>query len=82
MKEFNQALWDERQETIMIVASVGLWLLHLIMSAVYSEFGQSEIGRNSGRFIETIVFMIFTFKFTKSRPSEKSGGNGEVDADQ
>ena len=71
MKEFNQALWDERQETLMILAAVILWLVHLVVSAVYSDFGLSEIGKNSGRFIETIVFMIFTYKFTKSLP----GGN-------
>lgn len=71
MKEFNQALWDEWQETIMILAAVILWLAHLIVSAIYPEFAQSEIGKNSGRFIETIVFMVFTYKFTKSLP----GGN-------
>lgn len=74
-KEFNQALWDERQETIMIIAAVILWAAHLIVSALYPTFGTSEVGRQSGRFIETIVFMIFTYKFTKSQPS-RNGGNG------
>ena len=74
-KACNQVLWDERQETIMIVASVVLWAGHLIISALYSEFGESEAGRQSGRFIETIVFMVFTYKFTKSQPS-RNGGNG------
>ena len=76
MKEFNQALWDERQETIMIVASVVLWAGHLVISALYPVFGESDAGSHSGRFIETIVFMVFTYKFTKSQPSTRTGGTG------
>jgi len=66
---------DELDSTLLIIGALGMWALHGAAMAFNSEFAQSAFGADMGSFIEDIVMMVFVYKFTKSIPSKKGGGN-------
>lgn len=62
---------DEFDSTILIIFAMVAWLLHTAAVVLADGFGESKAAEISGRFIESIVLMVFTYKFTKSRPTTK-----------
>ena len=69
-------VFDEIQETIMIVGALVLWGGFEYLCLVNAEAaGAVHIGVTRTALI-TIVTNLFTFKFTKSQPSTRTGGTG------
>lgn len=71
-KKWSKEKWDEFQETLMIIGALMAWLMHGAAVAFVPEFSKTEAAPHIGRFVDSIVLMVFTFKFTKSLPR----GNG------
>ena len=71
-KGFNKEKWDEMQETLMIGGALLLWLLHTAAIVLVSDFADHDASRVTGRFIDSIILMLFTFKFTKSQPGGRN----------
>lgn len=64
---------DELDSTLLIVGALLAWILHGAAVAFVEGFATNPAAEPMGRFIDSIVLMVFTYKFTKSLPS---GGNG------
>ena len=69
-KSTNPVLWDEIQETIMIVGALAMWILFEYFCFLSEGFaGQPHVPVTRTALI-TIVTNLFTFKFTKSLPKQ------------
>ena len=68
---------DELDSTLLLGGAMLAWLLHGAAVAFVEGFALNPAAEHMGRFIDSIVLMVFTYKFTKSSPTEKNnGGNG------
>ena len=67
---------EELDSTLLIVGAMAAWLLHGAAVAFVDSFATNPAAEHMGRFIDSVVLMVFTYKFTKSLPS---GGNGGTD---
>ena len=65
---------EELDSTLLIVGALAAWLLHGAAVAFVEGFATNPAAAPMGRFIDSIVLMVFTYKFTKSLPSERNGG--------
>ena len=67
---------EELDSTLLIVGALAAWILHGAAVAFVEGFATNPAAEHMGRFIDSIVLMVFTYKFTKSLPSGGNGGNG------
>ena len=65
---------EELDSTLLIVGALTAWLLHGAAVAFVEGFATNPAAESMGRFIDSIVLMVFTYKFTKSLPSGRTGG--------
>ena len=72
---------EELDSTLLIIGALVAWLLHAAALVFVESFAASPAAEHMGRFIDSIVLMVFTYKFTKSRPSARSGGNDKSTTD-
>ena len=68
---------DELDSTLLIGGALAAWLLYGIAVAFVEGFATNPAADHMGRFIDSIVLMVFTYKFTKSLPSERNRGRTE-----
>lgn len=66
---------DELDSTILIIGALVVWIAQMACVALLPEYAKTPVAAQASRFIDGIVLMVFTFKFTKSTP--RNGGNGE-----
>jgi len=65
-------LFDEIQETIMIVGALVLWGGFEYLAFKHPNLQNETVTRTA---LITIVTNLFTFKFTKSQSPPRGGGN-------
>lgn len=66
---------EELDSTLLIGGALVAWLLHGAAVAFIESFATNPAAEQMGRFIDSIVLMVFTYKFTKSLPSGRNGGS-------
>ena len=75
----KKELFDEVQETIMIVGAIGMWMFFEYFCFKNVEYGQTQNATVTRTSLITIITNLFTFKFTKSQitsnDSEESGSD-------
>ena len=72
----NKETWDEIQQTILLLASFGMWVMFehwCYKNSLYAALPHT----GSVRLVLTnLVTGLFTYIYTKSHPSAENGGNG------
>ena len=66
---------EELDSTILICVACLGWILQGAAVVFVESYASSPMAQQMSRFIDGIVLMVFTFKFTKSSPSTANGGN-------
>ena len=67
---------EELDSTILICAACLAWVLQGAACVFVPSYADTAMAQQMSRFIDGIVLMVFTFKFTKSQASAGNGGKG------
>ena len=69
--------WDEIQQTILLLASFGMWVM--FEHWCYVNQGYAALPHTGAvRLVLTnLVTGLFTYIYTKSQPPDSNGGNGD-----
>lgn len=65
---------EELDSTLLIGGALAAWLLYGVAVAFVEGFATNPAADHMGRFIDSIVLMVFTYKFTRSLPSGSNRG--------